>query len=120
MNKVRSVAAHLDLLDNGASVGVLVLDGIFNGDDMIPAARIDQVDESGQRGTFSAPGGSRHEHQPLAAFGEPGERRRQVERFERRNARWQQPYAGGQGAALVVNVGPETADRVAHKTEVRG
>ena len=47
--KVRCVDADLDLLDEPALVRVLVLDGIFDGDDVPGVAAVDGIDQRGQR-----------------------------------------------------------------------
>src|ERR1017187_5094797 len=82
------------------------------------AAGIDDIDERCERGRLAAAGGSREQNQALAAFGELGERRRQVQRFKRRNLRRQEPDAGRQRAALVMHVDAEAADAVAEETEI--
>ena len=116
--EIGRIAAHFDLLDDGAAVGVLVLDRVFDGHHVRRAAGVDEVDERGQGGGLAAAGGAGHQHQPLPALGQFGERGRQVQRFERRNARGQQPDAGRQRAALVMDVDAEAAEAFAHEAQV--
>ena len=73
------VAADFDLLDEGAAVGVLVLDGVFDGDDVVAAAGVDAVDEGGEGGCLAAAGGSGEEDEALAALCEAWRGRGQVQ-----------------------------------------
>ncbi len=45
--EIRSIAAHLNLLDDGAAIGVHEFNGILDSHDVIPALGIDQVNECG-------------------------------------------------------------------------
>jgi hypothetical protein len=92
--------------------------GIFDGDDVGAAARVDQIDHGRQRGTLAAAGGAGDQHQALAPVGDAREGGRQVQRFESWNARRQQADAGRQGAALVVDVGAEAAHGIAREAEI--
>ena len=118
VDEVRRIVSDFDLLDDGAAVDVLVFDGIFDGDDVRAAARVDQVDHGGERGAFAAAGGAGDQHQALAAFGDAREGGGQMQRFERGNARGQQADAGRQRAALMMDVGAEAAHRIAHEAEI--
>jgi len=97
---------------------VLVLDGVFDGDDVLAAARVDQVEQCGQRRGFAAARGTGHQQQPVLAFRQAAQHRRQVQGFERRDPRRQQPYAGRQGAALVVYVGAASRRLAAYEAEI--
>ncbi len=114
------VGADLDLLDHGVAVGMDELDGIFNGNDMITAVSVDEIDQRGQRGTFAASGGSGDQDQALPHFGQAAQAGRQMERFERRDFFGKHAKAAGDGASLVVDVGAETANAFAAETEVGG
>ena len=118
--EVGRILADFDLLDDGFAVGMHVLDGIFDGHDVIVTRVVDQIDQRGERGAFPASGRSRDQNQTLAGFRKTPQSRRQVQRFERRNFFRQQADAARDGAALVVNVGAETPDAVAAEAEVDG
>ncbi len=79
---------------------------------------VDDVDQRRQRGTLAAPGGPGHQHQPLARVRQFGQGGRQVQRFQRGNARRQQPDARRQRAALVMDIDAEAAQPFAHEAEV--
>ena len=51
--KIGGVRTDFDLFDDASNVGVLVLDGIFDGDDVARLAAVDVVDQRGERGRFS-------------------------------------------------------------------
>jgi hypothetical protein len=52
------------MIDQAALALVDKFDGVFNRDDMVVAATIGLVDNSGQSGRFAAAGRSRYDHQP--------------------------------------------------------
>ena len=81
---------------------------------------VDDVDEGGEGGALAAPGGSGDQHQALAPFGEFGQVERQVQGFERGDARGQQANAGGERAALMVDVDAEASDGRRGEAEVDG
>ena len=114
------VVADLDLLHDGIAVGVLVLDGIFDGDDVVAAAGVDDVDEGGHGGGFAAAGGAGEQDQALLALHKAGEDGREVEGFEGGDLRREETDAGGERAALIVEVGAEAADGAAEEAEVEG
>jgi hypothetical protein len=114
------VVADLDLLDDGVAVGVLVLDGIFDGDDVVAAAGVDDVDERGHGGGLAASGGAGEQDEALFALHEAGQDGRQVEGFDGGDLGWEEADAGGEGAALVVEVGAEAADGAADEAEIEG
>jgi hypothetical protein len=100
------------------SVHVLVFDGIFDGDDVGAAARVDQIDHGRERRAFAAAGGPGHQHQALAPVGDAPEGGGQVQRFDGGNACRQEADAGRQGATLVVDVGAEASDGIAREAEI--
>ena len=118
--EIGRVAADLDLLDDGVAVGVHELDRIFDGDDVIAAVGVDQVDQRGQRGAFSATGGAGDQHQALAGFGQLAQAGGEVQGFESGDFFRKQPEAARDGPALIVNVGAEAADAFAAETQIRG
>ena len=74
--KVDRVVADLALVDEAQPVGVLVLDRVFDGDDVRLAGAVDVVDHRRQRGALAAAGGAgdQDEAAPLGgqAFDRPG------------------------------------------------
>ena len=56
--KIGSVGADFDLFDDAANVAMLVLDGIFDDDNVAGFAMIDFVDERGHGGGFAGAGGA--------------------------------------------------------------
>src|SRR6202021_3921653 len=61
--KIWRVSADLDLLDDAPNVGVLVLDGIFDGDDVAGFATVDVVDQCGECGRFPRTGGTADQYE---------------------------------------------------------
>ena len=116
--EIRRVAPHFDLLDNRAAVGVLILYRVFDGHHVRRALGIHDIDQRGERRALAAPRRACHQHQPLPALGQLGQRQRQMQRFQRRNARRQQSYAGRQRAALMMDVDTEAPQVLAHETQV--
>ena len=74
--ELRRIVPDFDLLHDRAAVGVLVLDRIFDGNDVVAPLGVDQVDQGGQRGSLAAAGRPGHQHQAVAALGQPRQRRR--------------------------------------------
>jgi hypothetical protein len=118
VGEARGVATDFDLLDDGVAVGVLVFDGIFDGDDVLATAGVDEVDERGHGGGFAGAGGAGEKDEALAALGEAGEDGREVQGFYGGDLGGKEPDAGGEGASLVVEVDAETAGGGADETEV--
>ena len=120
MGEGGGVVADFDLLDDGEAVGVLVLDGVFDGDDVLSTAAVDEVEERGDGGGFAGAGGAGEEDEALAALGKFGEDRREVQGFGGGDLGGEQADAGGEGSALVVDVGAEAAGGLADEAEVEG
>ena len=76
--KIGRIPAHFDLLDDGLPIRVQKLNRILNGDHMIVAIGVDQIEQGGQRRTFTASRGSRHQNQSLPSFRQPAKEWRQV------------------------------------------
>ena len=74
--------AHLDLFHNGVMVGVLVLDRVLDGDDVVATTGVDQVKQRSEGRSLATTSRTREQHQPLSPFRQLGQRRRQVQRFE--------------------------------------
>jgi hypothetical protein len=56
VSEAGGVVANLDLLDDGFAVCMLILNRVFNRNDVISSACVDEVDEGGHRRRFSASG----------------------------------------------------------------
>lgn len=69
--EIRGVNADLHLFDEASLVRVLLLERIFNRDDVLMIATIDQIDERGHRGALARSCWSANEHETV---GEPRER----------------------------------------------
>ena len=91
---------------------------VFDGHHVRRAPRVHQVDQRRQRGTLAAARRTGHQHQPLPPLRQLRQRQRQMQRFERRNPRRQQPYAGRQRPALVMDVHPEAPQVLAHEAQI--
>ena len=97
----------------------LIFDRVFDGDDVIAAPGVDQVEQRCEGRGLPTSGGTREQRETLPSFGQLGKRRGQVQRFERWNLRGQQTNAGRQRSALMVEVGSEPPDRTALETKIQ-
>ena len=61
--KIRRVRADFNLLDDASNVGVLVLDRVFDGDNVSRFAAVDVVDQCGERGRFTRARGTANQDQ---------------------------------------------------------
>ncbi len=116
--KIGRIPAHLDLLDDGLPVRVQKFNRVFNGHHVIATMRIHQIHQRGQRRTFAAAGGSRHQNQSLPRFRQTVQQRRQVQRFQRRDTLRQQPETPGQCSPLIMDIGPKAADALPLEAQV--
>ena len=66
--KIRSVDADLNLFDDALVLRVLVLDGIFNRDDVFRFPAVDFVDKCRERRRLARTGGSSDKHQTIGNF----------------------------------------------------
>src|SRR5258708_22796137 len=62
--EIGCIGAYFHLLDDAAHVLMLVLDGIFDDDDMTGFAAIDDVDQRGERSGFAGTRGTADENEP--------------------------------------------------------
>ena len=79
------VGPHLNLFHERKLIRLLKFDWVFDGDDVVLAGAVDGIDQGRHGGGLAAAGSAREEDQSLAPLGEGGERRRKMQRFERRN-----------------------------------
>ena len=63
------VVAHFTLADDALLVGMQILDGVLDGDDVAFAGGGDAVDDTGKRSGFSASSRAGHQHQALLFVG---------------------------------------------------
>ena len=82
----RGVGAHLTLVDDRALVGVQHLDRILDGDDVALAVLVHVVDHRGDGRGLARAGEAGHEHETVLLACEVGDRRREAERLEARDA----------------------------------
>ena len=85
--EVGRVDADLDLLDQALAMRMLVLDRIFDRDDVPRVAMVDLVDQRRQRRRLAGTGRTADEHQPARQTRERFDVRRQVQRREPRHRR---------------------------------
>src|SRR5450755_1508228 len=97
--KVGGVDADFYLFDNAADVLMLILDGIFDDDDVAGFAVVNVVDEHGHGGGFARTGGSADEHQAALQMRQEFDRGGKMQILERRHASRKDADRGG-GAAL--------------------
>src|SRR6267378_3514993 len=95
--EIGGVGTYFNLLDDAAYVLMLVLDGIFDDDDVTGFAAIDDVDEGGERGGFADAGRTTDENEAAGEMRERFDGRRQVEFAKGGNPGRQ--YADGSGGA---------------------
>ena len=88
-------------------VAVLVLDRVFDGDDVPRLGAIDLADQRRQRRRFAGACRSADQHQPALRLHQLRQRRRQAQLRQRRDLRRQRADRGGQRAALAVHVHAE-------------
>ena len=105
--KIGRVGADFDLLDNTAHVLVLVLDRIFDDDDVARLAAIDVVDERGHRRRFTRSGGTADQHQATRHMSKLLNRWRKPKLFELRHTRRQHANRGGRSSLLAMKIDAE-------------
>ena len=64
------VAPHLSLSHQALAARMQELDGLFDGENVLPAAAVDVVHHRRQRGALAAAGGAGDQHQALAGVGD--------------------------------------------------
>ena len=117
--KVRRIDPHLDLLDETATVLVLVLDRIFDRDDVARVPPVDLLDQGGQRRRLARTRRPTDEDQPTRELRQQLDCRRQAKRRQARDPRRQQAHRRRGPAPLAVQVDAEAADAADAKRRVR-
>src|SRR6267142_2769962 len=77
--EVRGVHFHFALIDEALLVAVQELDGVFDGDQVIGAIRVNAINHRGERSGLTGTGGSRDEHQTALLFANFCNDRREVQ-----------------------------------------
>src|SRR5882762_597903 len=107
--EIGCVGANFHLLDDTAHVLMLVLDGIFDDDDVTGLAAIDDVDQGGERGGFAGAGRTTDENEPAREMRERFDRSWQVEFAKGGNPGGEHADGGGGAALFAVQVDAEAA-----------
>jgi len=107
--KVGSVGANFNLLDDAAHVLVLVLDGIFDDDNMTSFAAVDGVHQGGEGGGLARTGRTPDENQAARDLRKRFNRRRKVEFAESGNLGRQDADGRGSAALFTMQVDAEAA-----------
>ena len=107
--KVCSVHFDFALVDEAALVAVQKLDGVFDGDQVIGARRVDAVNHRGKRGGLTGAGSPRDQHQAALLFANLGDDRRKVQFFRSANLGRNDAQNHADVAALLKNVDAEAA-----------
>ena len=106
----RRVAVQLALMHRGLLVGVKELDRVLDGQDVLGACLVDQVDDRRERRRLARSGRAGHQHDAVLQRGHVGEHRRQVQLRQRRNPRGDDAHHDGVRPALLEHVDAEPAD----------
>ena len=111
----RGCVADLTLADEGLAGSQHVLDGAFDGDDVLDFTEVDFLQQRGERRGLARASRARDENQPVAPLDEAVQRGVKVEPFERRVKGRQQPHHKPDPAC-----GPQDVDAAAHLSDHLG
>ena len=101
------VGPQLTLVDDAPLVHVQELDRVLDGEDVLGARLVDQVDHRGERRGLARAGGARDEHEAARLLGQLLELSGQPEIAQRRHLLRDEPERGAERGALEVGVHPE-------------
>ncbi len=107
MSKARRIVANLDLLHDGLPIGMLVLDRIFDGDDVGTSPCIEEIDQSSQGGRLAGACRTCDQNQPLFALHHLGQDGGEMQGLWGGHLGGQDTYACGECSALEVDVSPK-------------
>ena len=119
LGEAGDVGADFTLVDHRLLVGVVVFDGIFDGDDVLVEVLIDVVDHRRQRGGLSRAGRSGDQEHAARAATQAGDDGRQADLLERQQLRRDQPQRDGDVAFLLKDGRSKAAGLAELKAEVR-
>src|SRR6202035_2784038 len=112
------VGVELALVYDALLVAVQVLDRVLDGDDVLVALAVDLVEHGRQRRRLAGAGGSGDEDQAARLLAQPFDDRRQAQLAEAADLVGDLPEGGGDGAALVEDVGAEAGEPLDAEGEV--
>ena len=116
----RRVGVQLALMHGALLVRMQELDRILDGEDVLGARLVDQVDDGSQRGRFAGPRWTGDEHDAVLELGAVGDGGRQAELGDRRNARRNHAHDNRKSPALAEDVDAETASFRQHIRQIGG
>src|SRR5437868_3830433 len=94
------------------------LDRVFDGDDVLVRLAVDLVDHGGEGGRFAGTGRSRDEDEAARLVADLLDDRREAELLETEDFVGDLAVNGGDGAALIEDVRPETGQSLDAEREV--
>src|SRR3954466_12189077 len=89
---------------------VLVLDRVFDGDDVPRVAAVDLLDESGERRRLARARRTAHQDEAAGQPRQPLDARGKAEGREAGRLRGKRPHGGGGATALAMEVDPKASD----------
>jgi len=110
--KIGSVGADFDLFDDAAHVVMLVLDGIFNDDNVAGFAMIDFVDERSHGGGFAGAGSAAEENESAGKLAKIFYSWREMQFLERRDFVGQRANGRGGAGTFAMEIDAEAAESV--------
>ena len=106
----RRIAADFALIDEALAVGVDVLNGVFDRDDVFFVGSIEVIDHRGEGRRFARPRRSGDEDEAARQFGKLAQDRGQRQFFERAYFVWNVAKRPCHRSALYEDVSAETSD----------
>lgn len=107
--KVGGVGTDFDLLDDAADVGVLVFDGVFDGDDVAGFVEIDFVNERGEGSGFAGARGATDQDQTARKMRERGDGSGKMELLQRGDASGKSADGRGGATSFAMEIDAEAA-----------
>ena len=107
--EARRVGVQLALVNRALLVRVQELDRILDGEDVLGARLVDQIDDGGERGRLARAGRAGDQHDAGLQRGDIGERRRQLQLGDGRDRRRDDAHDDRERAALPEDVDAEPA-----------
>ena len=104
------IYAHFALVHQRLLVAVEELDGVFDGDDVLPALAVAVIQHRRQGGRLTAAGAAQKNHQPALSHDDVLERQRQIQFLDSRNPLLDQPQHHAGAAALGEGADPKPGE----------